>query len=362
MRVGPVDAKRISPAVYLAGREALSELRLIVADLGRTPILVHGRNGIVPVARSNPEAIRDWSRYLHEGACTEHAIDRAATAIELRRADVVVALGGGRVLDVAKAAADQVGAPVVTVPTSPATCAAMTALSVLYTSEGPWLKGRLLAGAPSATIIDLDVLRTAPARLLAAGVLDATAKTHEVRLALSRAGAKRPTESAATALSDRLDAIIDAHAHIAFGDLEAEDRHESVDVLAESAIAFPGWIGGMAGEANKLAAAHAIHNGFTLLPESKRSLHGELVGFGVVVQTLLDGSNPNAILGLIRTLGAAISITELGCSRFTEDPDAQRAVLCHVLAAPAMQAAFPGLDADVLSRAIFAADEALAAL
>lgn len=360
MTVDAADAKRISPGLYLAGHKTLSRLAEIVAGLGTTPLVMHGENGIQQAVRQNEKPLLASPRYRHRGPCTEQAIDAASHAIDGGNADVVIAVGGGRVLDVAKAAADQARVSVVTVPTSPATCAAMTALTVIYDDRGRWLRGRVLDSAPSATVIDLDVLRTAPSRLVAAGTLDAIAKTHEVRLALNHSNSARPTETAAISLCDRLDSIIDGSAALVFGAAGASDEATALDTLMESAIAFPGWIGGMAGEANKLAAAHAVHNAFTMLPGSKRSLHGELVGFGVVVQTLLQGDDPAHINHLIRLSRAPSSLTELGCAAFLEDPASQASVLDRILRAPAVQSAFPDLSADALAQCMYRADEMLA--
>lgn len=353
----PAGTKRVAPAAYLAERGALRHLRAIVAGVGNAPLLVHGSNGASAVERSRPGVLPAWARYLHEGVCSRRTIDATVEAIGAQGADVVVALGGGRVLDVGKAAADQADVPVVTVPTSAATCAAMTALAVSYDEAGRWSGGRPLSRAPDAVVIDLDVVRAAPRRLLAAGVLDATAKTHEVRLALRRSRGQGPTGSAALALCDQLDAIIRACVPAVYGGAEAPAGSEPLDVLAEAVIAYPGWIGGLAGESNKVAVAHAVHNALTLIPGSKRSLHGELVGFGVVVQNLLEGRSPATVTDLIALLGAPRSLTQLGCSSFADTPAACREVLARVLEAPATRAAFPGLEPEDLRGAMLRAEE-----
>lgn len=355
-------AKRISPALYLAGPGLLRNLEIVVAGQGRAPLLIHGENGIRQVLQIYGNALSTAPRYLHRGLCTQQALDLASQAIEARDADVVVAVGGGRVLDVGKGAADQTGLSVITVPTSPATCAAMTPLAVLYDNDGHWLRGKVLASAPLATVIDLDVLRTAPQRLLASGILDATAKTHEVRLALGRLEELKPTESAASSLCDQLDRIIGRYAPDVFGRGAMTDETASVDTLLESVIALPGWIGGFAGEGNKLAAAHAVHNALTLLPGSKRSLHGELVAFGAVVQQLLEGADATDVESLIRLVGAPKSLSQLGCAAFRETPADRAAVLSRILSAHSFVSAFPSIDAKSLEDGILKADDAPAKL
>lgn len=45
-------------------------------------------------------------------------------------------IGGGVIMDLSKAAAASAGLGVVNIPTSIATCAAFTAMSVMYTPQG----------------------------------------------------------------------------------------------------------------------------------------------------------------------------------------------------------------------------------
>lgn len=276
------DLRRISPARYLAHHGALAHLPAIAAALGTAPVIVHGNAGIKAVEPTIRTLMPNAPRICHEGFCTEAAIDAVATTVASYSGDVVIALGGGRVLDVAKAAAEQKCVPVITIPTSAATCAAMTALSVLYEENGRWLRGKVLSTCPAATLIDLDVVTKAPRRLLAAGVLDALAKVHEVRLSLRRLSSLSSGPAAAAALCDSLEHTITEVIADVWGRDSTAPEH--LDSLAESVIALPGWIGGLAGEANKLAAAHAVHNALTFLPGSKTSLHGELVAFGIIVQ------------------------------------------------------------------------------
>jgi len=73
-----------------------------------------------PLATS-PEQQQDIADY--GGDCSEAGLARLrqATAHE---ADVIIGIGGGKALDAAKLLADQQRLPVVTIPTSGATCAA----------------------------------------------------------------------------------------------------------------------------------------------------------------------------------------------------------------------------------------------
>ena len=56
----------------------------------------------------------------------------------------------------------------------------------------------------------------------------------------------------------------------------------------ENVIEANTFLSGVGFESGGLAAAHAIHNGFTALPETHEMYHGEKVAFGTLVQLVLE--------------------------------------------------------------------------
>ena len=343
-----------APARLLRGRGALEAAAGEIARLARRPLLVRGTVGEARVrARLDPALAAAGvtpERHRHQGPTTAAAIGRAADAAHVAGCDGVVGVGGGRVLDVAKAAAWRAGLPVVTVPTSPATCAAVTSIAITYDDAGAWSGPLLGATGPELCVLDADALAAAPNRLLAAGVLDALVKVREVRLAARRLphpDAWSTTALAACAvLAELVDPAVGVEAQV--WPPPATERA----ALAEAVVWLPGLIAGLAGEANKLAAAHAIHNALTLLPGHERALHGELVALGLLGQESLDGADDAKLAALVawmRRLGVDPSLDGLGCGALWGDPDP---VLDHALAHAGMRAAFPTVTAERLTAAL----------
>jgi glycerol dehydrogenase len=93
----------------------------------------------------------------------------------------LLGLGGGKVLDAAKWAADLGGLPLATAPTSAATCAGASGVVVVHGHDGAYEGVLDLAKPAQLCIVDLDVLAQAPPRLLAAGMADSLAKWLEWR-------------------------------------------------------------------------------------------------------------------------------------------------------------------------------------
>ena len=68
--------------------------------------------------------------------CCEASLKSLKKAAKEHKADVIIGVGGGKAMDTAKLVAHQLELPVVTIPTSAATCAAWTALSNVYSEAG----------------------------------------------------------------------------------------------------------------------------------------------------------------------------------------------------------------------------------
>ncbi len=352
--------RTLTPGGVLRGEGALDATGVSVAQLGTRPLIVHGEVGFALVAdrlrASLAGAVPSVAEVAHAGAVTAEAIDRLAHHALAGGHDVVVGVGGGRVLDAAKGAADRVGAPFVAIPTSPATCAATTALSVLYDDAWVWQAPSPTRACPELVVLDPTILAAAPDRLLAAGVFDALCKVEEVRIATRTVQTSDPWRDAALAVCDALAAWVDPAA----GALAAGLPQAPADrtALAEAVVVLPGLIAGLAGEGNKLAAAHAVHNALTRVPDHHRSLHGELIGFSLLVQAVLDGADDAALTARVAWmagLGLDASLNALGCGGYVEAPEP---VLAWLSAAPALRRAFPDTDEDTLARAIERADRA----
>lgn len=357
----------LAPATYLCGHHALATLGSVLAPLGRRAIVVHGEHGYPRVRTAVDDAFEragiDASHWLVRGPVSASAIDAAADAVRRSGADMVVTIGGGRVLDVGKAAAVAAATPHVTVPTSASTCAAIRALSVLYTDDGVHLGTRHLAAAPVACIVDLDVVTAAPPRLLASGLLDALAKWEELVLQHAREPLESVGGRSAFALARTIAEGVRRDGPTAIDEAVRGTPGVASHRAAEVAILLPGLVSGLAGGSNAMAVAHAVHDALTHLPGSRASLHGELVGFGLVVQALLDGdvAHATALRELIVALGAPRTLRDLGCAAVLTEPTTGGAgVVSHLAAAPALQRAFGPVPTTRVREALVEADALLA--
>jgi glycerol dehydrogenase len=219
------------------------------------------------------------------------------------------------VLDAGKWLANEHDLPCITVPTSAATCAGWTALSNIYSEQGAFEGDVALARCPDLLVFDHALVRQAPSRTLASGIADAMAKWYEASVSsgASSDGLIQQAVQMARVLRDQL--LLDSEAAMQDTNSDAWVR------VAEACGLTAGVIGGIGGARCRTVAAHAVHNGLTQLEASHGRLHGEKVGFGILVQLRLEevlGGNQLAAQGrrqlvpFFRSLGLPITLEDLG--------------------------------------------------
>lgn len=266
-RVGPVARRLAAHAVAVGGSQAL--------HLTSESILSSLRAAGVACL----ETIE------HRGECCPTGIRRIAD--RLASDCVAIAVGGGKAIDTVKAAARESGAPLITIPTSPATCAATTALSVIHTEDGAYEVGKICAPAPEATILDLEVLATAPRRLVAAGLADAWARSLETGLAASvdlPTGASVLSFGVSRGYAERI-LLEEGRAVLDKGLAAGTNAFERV---MSACILGAGVASGLCGGFFLLSIAHSIAYGLTHLMDPDAALHGETIAIGLLVQALLE--------------------------------------------------------------------------
>jgi glycerol dehydrogenase len=231
------------------------------------------------------------------GECSRQEIHRHVDALRALDSPVdgVVALGGGKIVDAGRAIAHRLKVPVAVIPTLASNDAPCAAVSVIYTPEGITEDAEIYDENPALVLVDSAVIARAGERYLVAGMGDAMATWYEARAcARSPHGVTafggRPT-LAATALAELC-------ARTLYEDGEAAlhaVRQSEVSEALERVIEANTLLSGLGYESGGLAVAHAIAQGFTVIPEvHHHALHGEMVAMGVLTQLALESSQEEA--------------------------------------------------------------------
>jgi len=270
----------------------------------------------------------------YNGFCNRESALAYAEEGVLDGIDVVLGCGGGVVIDFAKCLADIAGVPIVTMPTSSATCCAYTPIAPCYTREGKYVSTSFFRREIAAALLDLTILAKQPARLLVAGACDAMAKKIEIEFWNSLPGAVGNPVSAGIAslvsdyIYDNLDKKIDA----AVDDLRMGEPTQTLKDVIFSSVVGAGVVSGISGGARQTALAHAfyffVRQHYTAV--ATRYTHGELVAVGLVLQLAYYGrtDEAEAFARRLRGWGLAASFGDMGLSFGPDDADACVAYFC----------------------------------
>jgi glycerol dehydrogenase len=317
-RMADVDLQAIiGPRKYVQGRGVLQTIGPQVADLGKDALVIADDNvwGLVgkKLERSFKGAKVRLVKEVFGGEASHPEIDRMAQAAKKAKAAVVVGVGGGKTLDAAKAVGHQIGGSWVTVPTVASTDAPTSALSVIYTDDGIFQEYVFFPRNPDLVLVDTELCANAPYRYLVSGMGDALATwvearaTAEARKSTMAGGA--PTMAALALARLCWDTLL------SYGFLarHAAEQHVVTPAL-EKVVEANTLLSGVGFESGGLAAAHAIHNGLTALPQTHHYMHGEKVNFGTLTQFALEDrptKEINEFVGFCMSVGLPTTLEDL---------------------------------------------------
>ena len=276
----------IAPTQVLRGTNALAKSGEAIARLGSHPLIIGGNCSLTitqpylqPLLQTHNLKFTQTNYGLD---CSEASLANLRQTVATDRADLIIGIGGGKALDTAKLLAHQSHLPIITIPTSAATCAAWTGLSNIYSDQGAFLYDVSLARCPDLLILDYELIKTGPPRTLIAGIGDAIAKWYEA--SVSSGHSEQTLTIAAVQQARVLRDILFQKSTIALQQPGGETWQEVVDAT----VLLAGLIGGIGGPQCRTVAAHAVHNGLTHLSISHGKLHGEKVAYGILVQLRLE--------------------------------------------------------------------------
>lgn len=110
---------------------------------------------------------------IYDGPCTEEAVVEMAKEAQAEYCDMVVGIGGGKMLDIAKAVAFYAELPLCVCPTAASMDGPCSAISVLYHEDGSFDHYLMLEKNPDLVVVDTSVVAAAPLRMTVAGMGDA---------------------------------------------------------------------------------------------------------------------------------------------------------------------------------------------
>ena len=130
----------IAPNKYIQGPHVLENVGEYASKLGNKVLVLISSGGKkrfgAAIEKSLEEAGLEFVVEVFNGECCRKEINRLDEEVKENNYNLVVAVGGGKVFDTAKAVAYYNDIPIIICPTIAATDAPCSALSVIYTEEG----------------------------------------------------------------------------------------------------------------------------------------------------------------------------------------------------------------------------------
>ncbi|MCB1777169.1 MAG: glycerol dehydrogenase [Candidatus Competibacteraceae bacterium] len=314
-----------SPSKYIQGPDELKRLGKYSHNFGKKPLIIADEFVMnltkATIAQSYSENPGEYVLELFHGECSKTEIKRLQEIAEANGCDVVIGIGGGKTLDTAKAVSHYMNRPVMIVPTIASSDAPCSALSVIYTDDGVFDEYLPLPTNPSVVLMDTQIIAAAPVRLLVAGMGDALATYFEARATQrsnSTTMAGGQPSSAAMALAEL------CYRTLISDGLQAKIAVESKvsSIAVEKIIEANTYLSGVGFESGGLAAAHAVHNGLTMLKECHKFYHGEKVAFGALTQLALENApieEIREVVGFCKSVGLPTTLAQLDAGDVTEE-------------------------------------------
>ncbi len=309
-----------SPARYTQGKDATAALGAEMTAIGLEgpALIVASRRiaGLLGTTWKTSLAAANITYGVHHftGECSSAEIEQVKERARDLSARTIIGAGGGKVLDTARAAASDMCLPIVNCPTIASSDAPCSALSVVYSDEGVFEEYRIYPQNPDLVLVDTAVVAQAPARLLSAGMGDALATWFEARTCA--AGSVRNMRGGASTRSALGLAELCYRTLLADGtEALAAVAGNSVTPALERLVEANTLLSGLGFESAGLAAAHAVHNGLTVAPETHDYYHGEKVAFGTLVQLVLEGAPHETVaevLAFSRSVNLPITLEAIG--------------------------------------------------
>lgn len=304
-----------TPLYYVQGQGVLSELSTMSGAFGKkiiifTDLIIKNVIGDL-IEKSFKDTGLNFKVQLIDGICTHATIDEAVKYVSEFSAEVVVGVGGGAIMDIARSSSHKLRLPLVLCPTTASTNAPFTSIAVINDEYGHMVDALFTPFPPITVVADTGVIIKAPTRFLRAGIGDAMSSVielMEVNKSNSTAFLKRISNIAYRMSKDIYRILLEEgkDAVIASDSGSVSSAFENV----VEAIVF-------SAAAGSISLSHALYEGFRQLSDCNKMMHGEIVAFCSLVQLNVTEEKEmfRECCSLYKKVGLPVTLKDLNINR-----------------------------------------------
>ncbi len=325
---------------YSIGDRVYSQIGNICMNYGSKAVIIGGKKAmaaIVDFIIENTEAagIEITGKLWYGGEASYENVSALMDCYEVKSADYIFAVGGGKALDTCKCLSIKLNKPVFTFPTIASTCAACTSVAIMYNADGSFKEPFFFERPPMHAFINTEVIAKAPFRYMWAGMGDTYAKYFESTVSSRDEEIPHYFDLGATV------SLMCYKPILKYGKAALEQNKKGVSgyeleqcvlsIVVTTAIASILLTLEHTVHYNS-GLAHAVFYALTKYPHiEQRHLHGEVVGFGVLILLLCDKNYEefNRLYTFNKSVGLPVALSDIEISE-----EQIKAVLPAVVNAP----------------------------
>lgn len=291
------------PTKVLIGDGVISKLGDFVKDSANGNVVIASGSNVTPKVRHAVDSALGsqpvWAKVEAADMKNVEMVMRAAS-----RSGCIVGVGGGKSVDVGKLAAFKMHLPFYSVPTSASHDGISSPFASLKGLDRPY---SVMAKPPVGILADIDVIASAPKRLLASGCGDLVSKLTAVKdwqLAHRVTGEYYGSYSASLALMSA-NVVLEHSGRL--GRFDKVSVRDLVEALISTGVAA-----GIAGSSRPCSGSEHLFSHYLDLLAPDSGLHGEKCGIGTIMMSKLHGLDWKRVRSALKRVGAPVEASQIG--------------------------------------------------
>lgn len=297
-----------TPNIYIDELDIIKQVPLILKKYGYIQIAILTDNNVLSAVNDYVpnHFFEEHSTWLFNGNCTFREIKRLTDAIT--GSDVLIALGGGQLLDTAKCVADNLHIALINIPTLPSNCACITTKSIVYSDQHEMIANVRHKQSVQMVLVDPRIQLEAPYEYILSGIGDTLAKWYEIRRRLTT---EKNTSVISNLARHFIETCRDEMLKVTdIKNLTDQELRNLIDTIFLVAASVDGW----AGLDGRSVAAHSFYNAYIKVYSEHTRTHGEIVAVGILVQLAIENEwqDLQKLTTYYKQIGLPLTISELG--------------------------------------------------